>query len=436
MLRLGNASRSRRRRATLVSALLVTSTLVSCSSDEGGPPTLAWYINPDNGGQAEIARRCTEAADGRYKITTSLLPNDASAQREQLLRRLAAEDSSIALMSLDPVFVAEFSQAGFLAPIPEADAAGFTDGVVQGAVVGGTWQDKLVAIPFWANTQLLWYRKSVAQEAGLDLTAGPVTWDQIIKAAKDTGKTIAVQGKRYEGYVVWINALIEGAGGHIVESSGETGADVKLGLESPAGEDAATIIRDVATSNLSPSLSTEDEEAARALFQGNQGGFMLNWPYVWAAAASAVQAGSLPQSVVDDIGWAQYPQTIAGTDSKPPLGGIELGIGAYTKHADLALDAATCITSVENMTYYMVTNGNPAAKSAVFDDPEVQKAFPMADTIRDSLDVAGPRPQTQFYGDVSAALQRSWHPPNSVNQNTPTKSTELITGVLKGEQLL
>jgi trehalose/maltose transport system substrate-binding protein len=436
MQRLGNASRSRRRRAAVVSALLATSTLVACSSDSG-PPTLAWYINPDNGGQKEIAARCTEAAGGKYKLETSLLPNDASAQREQLLRRLAAKDSSIALMSLDPVFVAEFSQAGFLAPIPAADAKAFTDGVVKGAVAGGMWNGKLVAIPFWANTQLLWYRKSVAAKAGLDPATTPVTWDQLVKAAKDTKTTIAVQGKRYEGYVVWINALIESAGGHVIESSGKTGADIKLGLETPQGELAAKVIAEVANSGaVGPSLSTADEEAARALFQGSTGGFMVNWPYVWAAGASAVKDGSLQQSVVDDYGWAQYPESVQGTVSKPPLGGIELGIGAYTAHPDLALDAAKCITTVENMTYYMVTNGNPAAKSAVFDDPAVKQAFPMAAVIRASLDSAGPRPQTQFYGDVSSALQRTFHPPASVNQKTPQKATDLITGVLKGDQLL
>jgi multiple sugar transport system substrate-binding protein len=52
-----------------------------------------WYINPDNGGQAEIARRCTDDAGGRYRITTALLPRSASDQREQLLRRLAANPS-------------------------------------------------------------------------------------------------------------------------------------------------------------------------------------------------------------------------------------------------------------------------------------------------------------------------------------------------------
>ena len=35
-----------------------------CGGDDGGASTLTWYINPDSGGQAEIASRCTEEAGG------------------------------------------------------------------------------------------------------------------------------------------------------------------------------------------------------------------------------------------------------------------------------------------------------------------------------------------------------------------------------------
>ena len=57
------------------------------------PPTLTWYINPDSGGQAEIASRCTDDSGGKYVIETSVLPRDSPSQREQLVRRLAAADT-------------------------------------------------------------------------------------------------------------------------------------------------------------------------------------------------------------------------------------------------------------------------------------------------------------------------------------------------------
>lgn len=60
----------------------------------------------------------------------------------------------------------------------------------------------------------------------------------------------------------------------------------------------------------------------------------------------------------------------------------------------------------------------------------------MADLIRESLDSGAPRPVSQFYGDISGALQRSFSPPNEVNENTPAEAQGLIERVLKGESLL
>ncbi len=67
-----------------------------------------------------LAAECVKSAHGAYKITTHILPNDASQQRQQLVMRLAAKDASIDMMSLDPVFVAEFAEAGFLATVPSS----------------------------------------------------------------------------------------------------------------------------------------------------------------------------------------------------------------------------------------------------------------------------------------------------------------------------
>src|ERR671921_570321 len=183
--------RSSRRGVASAAALLVTAgTLAACGSDGGGASTLTWYINPDSGGQAELASRCTEEAGGAYTIQTAQLPRESSQQREQLVRRLAAEDSSIDIISLDPPYIPEFAQAGFLAPVPEDVAQRVTEGVVQSSIEGATWDDELVTVPFWANTQLLWYRKSVAEAAGLDMSQ-PVTWDQIVEAAKSTDTIVS-----------------------------------------------------------------------------------------------------------------------------------------------------------------------------------------------------------------------------------------------------
>ena len=411
-------------------------TLAACGGDDGGPPTLTWYTNPDNGGQEALAEKCTEAAEGEYRIDISELPADADSQREQLVRRLAANDSSIDLMSLDVVFVPEFAEAGFLRPFTEDEAESLTRDVLDGPLETTQWNDELVAAPFWANTQLLWYRKSIAEQAGLDPANEPVTWDEIIDAAADTDTTVEVTGSRYEGYMVWISSLVSSAGGDVIEDPA-AGRDSTPTLDSDAGRTAAEIIRRLADEAANPQLSTAIEETARNGFQSDNGGFMVNWPYVYGAASGAVDDGSLDQAVFDDIGWARVPRIDESTESAPPLGGINLGVGAFGKHQDLAVEAVNCITSVESQTEYMLAEGNSGARAAVFDDPEVREAFPMADLIRDSIDTAVPRPRSAYYPDISAATVREFHPPGGVDpDSTPADADQLIVNVLQDKQLL
>src|SRR4029453_11952005 len=140
----------------------------ACGDRDGGLPTLTWYVNPDNGGQGRLAEKCTREANGAYRIDVQVLPTAADAQREQLVRRLAGRDRSIDLMSLDPPFVAEFANAGFLHVITHAeDVAFFTEGVLEAPRQAAYWNGALVAAPLWANTQLLWFRKSIAAARGV-----------------------------------------------------------------------------------------------------------------------------------------------------------------------------------------------------------------------------------------------------------------------------
>lgn len=429
----------RRLRWSITAIAVVALAVVSgCSSAPAGPPVLTWYINPDDGGQAEIAARCTAAAGGRYTISTSTLPRQASEQRQQLVRRLAANDSSIDLMSIDPPYVPEFAQAGFLAPMPPAIEAAAREDRVPSSIEASTWRGRMVAVPFWANTQLLWYRKSMVAGMGLDMNQ-PVTWDRLIQAAAQARTQFAAQGVRGESLTVWVNALVESGGGSVITNPGETNPElVQLGLTAPPGIEAARILRAYGDAGIAPpGFPTADEDTSSDTFQSGSAAFMVNYPFIWGKATSAVEEGTLPASVPDDYGWAIYPRVTPDRPSAPPLGGINLGVGAFSAHPDLAYDATTCITSPANSAYYMISNGNPSSRVSVFSDPAVLAKFPMAPVIRDSLTLASPRPPTAYYAEVSGGIQRTFHPPGAVVPGaTNEAATALITAVLRKEALL
>jgi multiple sugar transport system substrate-binding protein len=415
-----------RKAGALAATLFLSASLLAACSDDSGKPELIWYINPDSGGQAALAKKCSTTD---YTVTTQTLPQDASQQRVQLIRRLAAGDTSIDLMSLDPPFTAEFASAGYLAAIPDDLAASLTEQSFDGAVKAATWEDKLVVAPFWSNTQVLWYRKSFVEKAGIDMSQ-PVTWDQIIKAASDNGGKVGVQANKYEGYVVWINALVESAGGHLVDDP-EKGADATVALDTDAGKAAEKVINELAHSKAAPSdMSVSNEGTAGTTFGGPEGSFLVNWTYIYNNYPDA--------KLKADIGYTRYPETVEGEESHPPFGGIGIGVNDASEYKDEAWAAVKCITSPDSQGEYAVSSGNMPASAGGYDFGELKKAWP-ADLLalfQESVNAAAPRTVSPYWSDISSAIQSTWHPPSSVDENTPKDSQNFVEDILQGKGLL
>jgi multiple sugar transport system substrate-binding protein len=447
----------RRARALAVGAsLALTASLLTACGGSSGKATLNWYINPD--GVDTFIKRAAECSTDEYDIKIQMLPTSATDQRVQLARRLAAEDSSTDLMNLDPVFVPEFANAGWLAEVTddntEEDLASTitqsADGegdYLKGAANTVTWEDGVYAIPLWANTQVLWYRRSLAEAAGLDMTQ-PVTWDQVIQAASDNNGSVGVQGNRYEAYVVLINALVQGAGGDIVSDT-EAGKDAKVDIDSDAGRDAAKIIKTLADSPAAQSdLSVSNEGTSLGrMFPADStapqgaGEFMVNWTFVYKNYLDTTGKGGGPadKQAFADLGWARYPATVEGEESKPPVGGIDIGVGAYSKHPEFAMEAAQCITASDMQVDLALTDGLMPSTNTAYDKVAASGDYPedLIELFRASVDEGGPRPKSAFYGLISSAIQARWHSPESVDpDSTPKKSDDYLQDVLEGKALL
>ena len=243
----------------------------------------------------------------------------------------------------------------------------------------------------------------------------PVTWDQIIDAAANNGGKVAVQSNKYEGYVVWINALISGAGGEIATDTSK-GLDMKLEINSPAGEKAAAVIEKLAHSSAAPAdLSVAQEGQAGSTFATPQGSFMVNWTYIYNNYEATDPGFN------KDIGYTRYPETVQGEPSRPPYGGIGLGVSAYSNHVDEAMQAVECITSPENQEVNAEITGNMPASQAGYDanGNALQKIYPapLLELFQQSLDEAAPRTS-------DAVLERHLRrPPVHV---APTVGCELV----------
>ncbi|MDP3966941.1 MAG: extracellular solute-binding protein [Nocardioides sp.] len=433
----------RRRRTAAAMATAMGAGLLAACGGGGSATTLNWYINPD--GQETLTALAEECSTDDYDIAIQLLPTSATDQRTQLARRLAAEDGSTNLMSLDPVFVPEFANAGWLAPF-EGDQADevIDDDVLSGAAESAVWQDEVVAAPQWGNTQVLWFRRSLAEAAGLDMEQ-PVTWEEVIEAADAEGGSVGVQADRYEAYVVWINSLILGAGGNILDpDTVEDGRDAEVTIDSDAGREAARVIQTLADSGATqPDFTTSNEGTSLGQMYPAEGPgqFMVNWTFAYKNYEDTVgqPGGPADEEAFEDLGWARYPRTVEDEPSRPPVGGINIGVGAFTENLEHAQEAALCVTSPEAQAQLAINDGLMPARQSVYDSSELQDAYPaeLLELYAESIEEGGPRPRSAFYSQISSAVQSVWHSPTGVTpDSTPAESADFLSAILRQEALL
>ena len=102
----------------------------------------------------------------------------------------------------------------------------------------------------------------------------------------------------------------------------------------------------------------------------------------------------------------------ADEPSRPPLGGINLGVSAYSEKPDLAFRAARCLAQPENQVVAAEKGGLPPTTESLYDDPKVKKAYPFGDLLARVDRGRRAAPGDPAYSDISLAIQKSFHPPD------------------------
>ncbi len=401
-----------RRLLAALAVMPLALTAAACGEGGGtGPTTLKWFIfNEPSGALPQIAGECSRLSGGRYRIEFEYLPSDADGQREQLVRRLGAEDDTIDIIGMDVIWTGEFTNAGWLAPVPAELVRDLEDDVFPTVLDTARVEGRVFGVPAWTNTQLLWYRTD-------RVDSPPETWDEMIEQAEALGPngTIQVQANRYEGLVVWTVAMIESAGGEVLRGPREVAlapGPTKLAL--------STMGRLANSPAASPDISTSTEDSARLAFESGDSTFMINYPFVFPSARE-----NAPE-VFRNMAAAKYPRVDPNLESHPPLGGINLGVSAFSDNKELAFEAVECIVQPQNQLLLAREGGLPPVLPDLYDRPEIEEIYPgFSDVLFRSIRDAAPRPaETPAYQDVSLAIQREVHPVTKIDPRSPDDTYE------------
>ncbi|MFB9145403.1 ABC transporter substrate-binding protein [Halomonas alkalicola] len=352
----------------------------------------------------EGVRAWEEATGHRVDIVST--PNSSTERLSLYQQILSANSRDIDVFQIDVIWPGLL--ANHLLDLREAlgDEAG--EGHFEAIVENNTVDGRLVAMPWFTDAGVLYYRADLLEQHGHE---PPETWEQLTEIAREiqaaereAGNSrmhgFVFQGRAYEGLTV--NALewvASHGGGSVVEPDGEI--SINNAQAAAALDLAASWVGEIAPSG----VLNYTEEEARGVFQGGNAVFMRNWPYAWALSQSD---GS---EVRGKVGVTQLPAGGDGT-SAAGLGGWNLAVSRYSENPELAADLVAFLTGHEEQKRRAIAGAYNPTLAALYEDEEVLEAVPFFGELYDTFVNAVARPSAvtgDAYGRVSNAFFSAAH---------------------------
>ncbi|MCI8292237.1 MAG: ABC transporter substrate-binding protein [Hespellia sp.] len=372
------------------------------TSDGGEKITLNFSFDQGVGEPTQkIVDKFNESQD-KIEVNTVILPQDANTVHDDFVNKLAGGDTSVDIMGLDVVYIAEFASAGWLADLGEYLDSSATDAMIEGTVAAATYDGKLVAAPWFTNSSVLFYRTDVLEELKAEV---PTTWDGWMELAD---KAVGINGVEYgadfqaaqsEALVTnWVE-YVWGNGGDILDESGAPIINSEENIE--ATEIMKKLVDEYAPEGVTTYAETESED----VFKQGKCFFIRDWSGFWSSGQGE---GS---QVTDKIGATTLPIGPNGTDPHSCLGGLDLVVNNNIDdaHKEAAGEFIKFMTSEETQKEMTLISAQPPVVKSVYQDAEILEEIPFYEDFYGIIEGGKSRPASPQYAKLSDAIQRNIH---------------------------
>ncbi|MGW7332669.1 ABC transporter substrate-binding protein [Streptomyces sp. NPDC054840] len=327
------------------------------------------------------------------RVTLVELPDSADETRAQMISELRSGRDRFDVLNIDVAWTSEFAAAGWISPLRRERFP--LDAFLRPVVDTATFDGRLYAVPYVTNAGLLYYRKDILDREGEE---APRTWDELVRQARTIAPKYGLDGYAgqflpYEGLTVNVTEAVHSAGGSILRDDG-----ARVSVDSDAARAGLRFLADgVREGWISRDALGYKEEESRRAFQDGRLLFLRNWPYVYADASAE---GS---KVAGRFGAVPLPGPHGPGTSV--LGGSNLAVSRHARHPASAADLISYLTS-ERVQRQVLTKGSlPPVRAALYEDPDLVRAYPYLPTLRRSVLSSVPRPKSPRYDQVSLAVQ-------------------------------
>ncbi len=312
---------------------------------------------------------------------------------ENVLRQRVTTDVSQASGQFDLVYLGLyeapiFAKRGWLRPIENLPADYDLDDVFKSIRDGLSYEGKLYALPFNAESSMLMYRKDLFEAKGLKMPEQP-TYDDITRFASAlTDKAAGIYGITLRGKPGWgenmayIDTLVNTYGGTWFDTQW------KPTINTPEWKKAITYYVDLMRKNGPPGASSNGFNENLTLFAGGKAAMWID-----ATSGAGPLYDKAQSQVADKVAFANAPIAVTPNGSHW-LWSWALAIPKSAKHPEAALQFASWATSKDYIKLAAADGGwatiPPGTRKSTYDNPEYQNAAPFAAVTLQAMQTADP----------------------------------------------
>ena len=352
------------------------------------------------------------------KIEVEVGGATSEAQQQYLSTVLSAKDSVLDVILIDVIRPAQWAAQGWAEPLDTylgADKAKVLSQYLKAYADADQVNGKLVALPYFADSQFLYYRKDLLEKYKRPV---PKTWDEMMETAKivmDGEKAPQLQGfstagSPIEGTVCTYLVPLWGAGGDIT-------ANGKLNLDTAQARLPFQLYGRMKQAGVLPKNIAEiPTDRIRIDMQGGNLIFGMTWGYVWNRLENDADS-----KVKGKIGVTTLPHDPGGK-SATCIGGWQLAVSAYSKNKAEAVKFARWLSSPETSKMQAILASHMPVFPSVYKDPDVLKANPWFADALPVVEGAKSRPVSAQYPQVSDVIRS--------NMNAYLAGTKTTDGAL------
>ncbi|WP_066188035.1 ABC transporter substrate-binding protein [Gracilibacillus timonensis] len=384
--------------------------ILGCSQDDNGASNQdisepVDYSNPEgkivwsSGSLSGLGLRqeLIEGFEEKYpnvEVELQEAPSTTNQSQTYYTTTIGGQSEKPDIYSGDSNWPAQFGNANIALDLSEIMPDEFWDRFPDTLVDSVTYEGGIYGAPFYDNIGVLYYRKDILEEEGLEV---PSTWEELQDMSielKEKGLVdygFVWQGASYEGLTTNFLEYLHAANGEVLDENEE------VNINTRETEKALSFMQELVNGGATPSaVATFHEDEATTTFSSGSAAFLRNWMSYYGQLKDPEMS-----AMSENIGISALP-AFEGGERHTTQSGWNVFINPNTQNLEASLAFMDYLTGEEAQRIMLEGHDMIPTNTAVTEDPELIDEYEILEIYQEAITT--PRPKTPNYNALSEGI--------------------------------